>query len=452
MSSPSEHQKNSPLLSKSLLTPEQNDAVDALYEANRLVFGKMGVGKTIIAATAIAELLDDKELRRVLIVTTPKIAKTVWAQEFAKWEHTAHITVGIATGNPEQRYNVINNGDNQVVVITFNTLADFCKRGGCKLFDGLLIDESTKLKSPGGVGFKSLKSKLKKFTWCGALTGTPTSEDFLSLYSQMYLIDGGIALGRSFQRYKETYFYPTDYKQYNWVLSIGSDRLISEQVKNLIHVVPDYTSELPPINYHPIYVEPPVDVKDFYATMKKDMVVGDVVAVNAAVLTMKLQQVASGWAYDEDGDTLRISNFKVEALVEILGDLNSPTIVCYWFQEELAAIKEALPHAMELNPANPLEAVDMWNAGDVDVLLIHPRSAGHGLNLAAGGHNIIWFSPQWSRDLWEQTNARLWRRGQEHPVDVYTLITDGTIEEAVAERVGDKAKFEKMLLTHLKTN
>ena len=168
------------LLSKSLLTPDQQDAITALYEGNKLLFGKMGCGKTIIAATAIQELLDTAELKRVLIVSTPKIAKTVWQQEFRKWEHTKHITTTLATGNQPQRREAATS-DAQVVIITFNTLADFAKAGLLALFDGLLIDESTKLKSPGGVAFKSLRAKLKNFTWIAALTGTPVSEDFLAL-------------------------------------------------------------------------------------------------------------------------------------------------------------------------------------------------------------------------------------------------------------------------------
>jgi len=265
----------------------------------------------------------------------------------------------------------------------------------------------------------------------------------------MYLIDGGVTLGTNYQKYKETFFYPTDYKQYNWALHRGADREISLLVKKLIHVVPDYTHSLPPIHYHPIYCTPPPEVQDFYDSMRKDMCVGDVVAVNAAVLTLKLQQVANGWAYDDEGLTVRISNFKATALLNFVDTHQEPLIVVYWFKEDLQTLRQALPGAVELDPRNPQDAVDRWNAGEIDFLLLHPRSAGHGINLAAGGSSILWFGPQWSRDLWEQTNARLWRRGQKNPVHVYTLIASGTVDEAVAERFGNKAKFEKMLLEHL---
>jgi hypothetical protein len=432
------------------LTEEQQAAITALYEGNVLVYGAMGVGKTVIAASAIAELLDEGELERVLIISTPKIAKTVWKQEFAKWEHTSHITVEIATGNAVERQKVFK-GAAQVVVITFNTMADFFRTYKNHNFDGLLIDESTKLKSPGGVGFKSIKRKLKNFTWRAALTGTPTSENFLSLYSQIYLIDDGETFGTSYQKFKETYFYPTDFKQYKWELLPGREKTIADLAAPHIHVVPDYTAELPPISYEEVLVGMPTDVREMYDEMKRHMVVDDVVAVNAAALTMKLQQLAGGWAYDENGETVQINNFKMSVAADLIREIDSPTILLYWFQADLLRLKEQYPNAVELDAKNPEHTVAKWNAGEIDLLLLHPRSAGHGIQLAQGGHSVVWFNPQWSRDLWEQANARVWRRGQTKPVTIYTLVVTDSVDEIVVQRVSDKAKFEKMLLTHLNT-
>lgn len=440
--------KNSTPLSKDLLTKHQQDAITTLYEGNQLIVGNMGSGKTVIAASAIAELLDDKVLKRVLIVTTPKIANTVWVQEFDKWQHTQHITVSAATGTPQERTEIIT-GCPQVVVVTFNTLSWMKKNELFDNFDGLLIDETTKLKTTGGEQFKALRHQLKKFKWRGGLTGTPVSEDFIGLFGQMLLIDLGKALGTRKESFLIRYFYPTDYKQYNWALKEGSSTEILEAIKPLVHVVPDYRSTLPPVYFYDYQITPPDSLKLYYDQMRSDMVTDDAISQTAAVLVQKLQQIASGFVYDEMSEAVQLSDYRVTALKKLLDKVEGNVLIAYWYKEDLERLREALPNAEELNPRNLTTQVARWNAREIKHLLIHPRSAGHGLQLEQGGNTLIWYTPQWSNDLWEQTNARIWRKGQTQPVSIYTMVATDTIDELITQRVENKAKFETLFNEHL---
>lgn len=431
------------------LTPDQEEAVTALYESNRLVVGKMGSGKTVVAATAIMELLRDGVVSRVLIVTTPKIANTVWAQEFAKWPHTAHVPVGVATGSPAERLEVLRDSA-PVCVVTFNTLPWVKKEKLLGLFDGLLVDETTKLKETGGAWFRAIRSHLKKCTWRGGLTGTPVNEDFVGLFGQMMLVDAGDSLGTRKESFLNRYFYPTDYKQYNWALKEGAEAKILDAIAPHVHVMPEYRGGLPPIHYHTVSVPMPSELADYYDKMRRDMVTDDAVSGSAAVLVQKLQQIGSGFIYDERGEAVPLSPYRVEALQRLLADLDDRNVlICYWYKEDLQRLRHALPDACELTPKNLKETVIRWNAGEIKTLLVHPRSAGHGLQLERGGHTLVWYSPVWSNDLWEQTNARLWRRGQQYPVDVYTLEAEGTVDELISKRVEMKGEFDRMFTRHL---
>ena len=452
-STPLSLSKNLSKLSKTQLLPEQQKAITALYEGNKLLFGGLGIGKTVIAATAIQELIDTGELKRVLIITTPKIANTVWAQEFENWDHLCHIKVGIATGSAELRDQLCKS-DAQVVVITFNTMADYFKRRGPHYeFDGLLIDEVSKLKTPSGGGFKAIKKYVPKFAWRAALTGTPVSESYLGLWSQVFMVDAGESLGASYSRYKMDHFYPTDYKQYNWALTTGANEVIADKIKDVVCSMKDYTDTLPAITYTTVPLTLPTQVSDYYSQLKRDSVVGDVIAVNAAVLTQKLQQVACGWVYQPDGGgTLSLSDYRIKAVQELVQEINAPVIVVYYFQYDLQQLIRALPGAACISTKHPAASVRLWNEGKTDILLVHSKAAGHGLNMAKGGCNMIWYSPVWSRDLWEQTNARIWRRGQEKPVTIYSLIATDTVDELVVQRVDDKAEHQRNLIKHLKSN
>ncbi len=432
------------------LTPDQQKAVTAAYEGNVLIIGQLGSGKTVVAATAMTELLDDSHLTRILIITTPKIANTVWAQEYAKWSHTHHISIEAATGDPDQRLAVFKSNV-QIVVATFNVLPWIKKEKLFALFDGLLIDETTKLKTVGGAQFKAIRNALKTFKWRCGLTGTPVSEDFMGLYGQIMVVDNGETFGTRRDNFLTTYFTPLDYKQYNWALRPGADAEIMEKVKSVVHVIPDYRHTLPKIEYKDWFVELPEDVRAYYDTMRKDMVTEHAESPTAAVLSQKLEQIACGFVYDSDGVAVRLGRFRLEGLQRLLNKLEDENvIICYWYKDDLKEIRGLLPEAEELDKKRLNEQVKRWNDGEIKHLLIHPRSAGHGLQLERGGHTVVWYCPQWSNDLEQQTNARVWRTGQTKPVTIYTITAKDTVDELKSIRVQSKTQYDEMFHQHLK--
>lgn len=447
-------------LAKSLLTQDQLDAVTRMYEHDHtLMVAKMGGGKTITTLTAIAELIEDGVLSSVLVVAPLKVCKTVWAQEAMKWAHTKDLTISICVGKEQWRRAALNESS-QITVINFENLPWLFKTMNARCWwDGLVIDEISKLKNTGGTIFRALRPRLNDFKWRVGLTGTPVSEDWLGLFGQMLVVDGGKALGTQKASYMETYFYATDFQQYNWALKTGSAELIAKAIADTVYVMPDYRDQLPPILHEVIMLAMPDEVQAVYTQLAKDMVADlnntEAVADNAAVLTNKLQQVANGFVYDTDGNPQTISDYRIDEAVRLCQDRpHGRVMLAYWFQHDLDRLKAALTQAgvvytVLADQKDTDLACRQWNEGKTDVLLLHPRSAGHGLNLAAGGHHVVWFSPVWSRDLYEQTNARLWRRGQKSPVVVTAILAAGAIDGSMVDRVGKKGAHDKALLSHL---
>ena len=439
---------------QSLLTPDQEDCIDRLYQHDfTLLDADPGSGKTICTLTAIAELIRDGAFKHVLIIAPLKVAKTVWAQEAAGWEHATHLTVARAVGTAAERLAALREHAD-VTVINFENIVwlfrELHKREIAHL-DALVVDELSKLKSGGGSQFKALRPRLKNFCWRVGLTGTPVSEDFLGLYAQILVIDGGAALGTRKDQYQRKFFYPTDYAEYNWELHDHSPAEITKKIAHLVYTLPDYRSELPELIEENVVLTMPPDVAACYREMSETMILegDDIAADNAAVLSGKLQQIANGFVYtDSDGTSRRISNYKIDACVEMVEACQSPVIVFYWYQSDLAELKKRMTHAVELGKDTEA-VVDRWNAGEIDVLLLHSRSAGHGIHLAAGGHEIVWLGPVWSRDLTLQSIARLWRRGQKHAVRSRTIIADGSVDLIIADRVESKAKFKELFKKHL---
>ena len=441
------------MLTPELLTADQQNGIDRLYEHDHtLLVGKMGSGKTIVTLSAIAELLASGTCKRILVVAPLKVCKTVWKQEAANWSHTAHITISLCVGNEKARISSVAERS-QVTVINFENLPWLFKQKAHKnYFDGLVIDELSKLKAVGGAQFKSIRHHLKNFVWRVGLTGTPVSEDWAGLFGQMMIVDGGASLGTRKDKFMTTYFYPTDYMKYNWELHSWGAAAIATAISDYVYTLPDYRSELPPVTYETINVVMPPELRDIYTTLKNDMCVDEVEAANAAVLSGKLQQASSGFLYVDDGaDTWNISDYRIDAAIDAIKNSDGPTLLAYWFKADYARLVERLNTldivVGDLSVGDIEVTCDRWNAGWYDVMLLHPRSAGHGLNLAKGGNRVLWFAPQWSRDLWEQLIARVWRRGQTQPVTVTTIMSDADIDDLVALRVSDKAEFDRLFNT-----
>jgi len=314
-------------------------------------------------------------------------------------------------------------------------------------YDGLLVDELSKLKKSGGTTFRAIRGKLKGFTWRVGMTGTPTSEDLLGLFGQVLIIDAGERLGTNFTKFKEKYFYPTDFRGYKWEIR-GEDCewALMSAINDLVHVIPDYTDELPAREFKRV---------DFvYTELAKTGVIEDAVtADNAAVLSGKLLQVASGFFYDSEGEARELDRQRCELCEDIVSECEGGVMIAYWFNQDLDKLRESFPNAgvigSGMSKGYVRETIAAWNAGELKVLLLHPRSAGHGLQLEQGGHNLIFYGPIWSRDLFTQTVARLWRKGQKKPVTVYTLCARNSVDGLVIDRSNDKKQYYKTFLSHI---
>jgi len=435
-------------LSLDLLSSDQQQAVDRLYSHDAtLLYAGCGIGKTIISLTAINELLRDGILKRVLIVAPLKVANNVWLQESKKWEGLEHVRMGIATGTPKQRTAMVDNQNNNVIVINFENLPWlFTRMGKAHGFDGLLIDELTKLKAVGGRQFKSLRPKLPTFMWKVGMTATPVSEDLQSLFGMCLILDNGKRLGTRKDAFLNKYFYPTDYMQYNWESRDDGSALLTV-VADLIYQVPDYRHTLPPITYTNRMVKLPPDARKAYDTLAKDGLLDDVIASNAAVLSGKLLQAASGFLYRDDGPPTPLHDEKINACVQLVKQCSGPVVVCYWFTQDKERLLQAIPNAVLLgkDPAT----IGLWNAGKIPVLLVHPKSAGHGIQLEQGGCEMIFLTPMWSNDLTIQTIARIWRQNQTKPCQIHNIIAQDTVDELVIQRLEDKAQFDQLLRKHL---
>ena len=442
------------MLTRDDLKTDQKEASDRLYNYdNTLLVAKMGTGKTIVALDALSSLLADGVLKNVLIVAPLKVAKTVWAQEAKKWGHTKCLNIAVCCGSEKQRLAALGMGA-QITVINFENLAWLYGKVEKDHFDGLLVDELTKLKAVGGKTFKAIRGKLPYFKWRVGMTGTPVSEDWQGLFGQMMIVDGGEALGTRKDKFLRKYFYPTDYNEYNWAMYDWSADAVSELIGETVYTMQDYRHELPELITEYLDFDMSPDLRATYYALEKDMLVGEgenaIVAATAAVKAGKLMQMAGGFGHNEDGEIVPFCDARIEICKDLVDEMlvGGTVMVCYWYKHDLARLREAMPDAYVLSD-DVEKGTELWNAGQLKVILVHPMSCGHGLNLAKGGHQMVWYSPVWSRDVYEQTVARLWRRGQTHAVTVVRMCANEAIDQVVYDKVDGKGVFEDLWEKHL---
>lgn len=491
------------------MTPDQVVAADRLFDHDEtFLVASMGFGKTVSALSAMNDLINDGVCKRILVVAPLRVCQLTWSDEHLGWAHLKDMDIGICTGTINERLLVLRK-KHAVTVINFENLVWLIKTSGyIQCFDGLLIDELTKLKSSGGTVFKALRSRILKFKWRAGMTGTPVSEDYEGLYGQMMMVDGGKRLGTRKDKFLERFFYPLDFNRYDWALKPNADKEILNLIKDVVHIVPEYTGALPALNIDYVEVELPEQARDIYDTMARDMLVdinggdmegGDTAeAPNMAALQGKLQQIANGFFYVDD--TLKPDQERIGVLpkrVGVLPDLpaiqvRGPAraggkragvlhsakldyvkafkrrhelawravkggagglVLVYWHEYELAELRGLFPNAGVLgggtSEKQAKQYIKDWNAGRLAVLILHPRSAGHGLNIAKGGHTMLWLAPCWSRDLWLQTVARLWRRGQTKPVNVTVVVARNTVDNVIKLRVEGKGDHDVTFKQHL---
>jgi SNF2 family DNA or RNA helicase len=426
------------------LRPYQNQAADFLFEHDRaMVLAPVGAGKTALTLVAIRDMLRDGHANRVLVLAPKRVCVDVWPTECRKW--TPELALSVAVGTPKQRKAALD-APTHIVVANYDTLQQLSTE---KLkFDIIVFDELTRLKNPSGARFKALAKVIDQIPIRWGLTGSFTSNGLEDVFGQCKIIDQRL-LGRSKGAFLQQYFFCLNQEYGQWEPRNGALEQVMQRIKPATFVLEpgEYKDKLPPL--HVVEVKCDMDMND-YNTMKRDFVVQfpdtQAIAVNAAVVTSKLQQMASGFVYGDK--TKWISHHKFDRLDELLDEnQHANTIIAYGYREELDELKRRYPQAKTLDDEN---AVDNWNAGKIPLLLVHPKSAGHGLNLQHGGCHIVFLSLPWSLELYEQTVGRLHRGGQQHDVWCYVFLTNETVDERIWGALHDKRGISDVALEALK--
>ena len=423
------------------LRPYQETAADFLYEHDRaMILAPVGAGKTAITLTAMYDMLYEGHVKRFLVLAPLRVATSVWPVEQPKW--APFMRMAVAVGTPAQRLAALNSSA-QVVVTNYDSLQWLAQQ--TLDFDGVVFDELTRLKNPSGARFKALAKVLDcKVRW--GLTGSFTSNGLEDVFGQCKIVDQKL-LGRSKGAFQQQYFYLVNREHNDWAPRPGALELVMERIKPATFVLEpgEYKDKLPPL--HTVEVRMDLPDRKPYEDMKKDFVArfpdATAVAVNAAVVTQKLSQMAAGFVYTPE--PVWFSKHKFDRLDELLAEnQQANTIVFYNFIEELHELQRRFPHA------RTVDSIDDWNAGRVRLLCLHPKSAGHGLNLQHGGHHIVWLSLPWSLELFEQANGRLHRSGQLHAVWCYVMLTNQTVDEKIWDALHDKRALSDIAMESLK--
>jgi SNF2 family DNA or RNA helicase len=440
----------------------QRKAVEYIKEKRRCgLFLDLGLGKTVTTLTAISEILAAGGAKKVLVIAPLRVASTVWDSEVAEWDHLKHLKVSKVLGTPAKRIKGLEAKADIYLINRENISWLETQTEHFKTFDFLVIDESSSFKDGCTKRHKSLRPLAKLVKYCVLLSATPAPNSFLDLFYQLYLIDSGQALGWSFVKFREKYCY-SDRLGYNWTPKEGSAaevrRLVSH--KCLSMQAADYLTMPDLININS-YVELPSTALRAYKSLERSLFLdlGNDKAINpssSAVLANKLLQVANGAVYrdcDLDCDTLKqyeiLHDAKIEALQELIETNDEPMLVCYNYRSDLERLRIAFPSA-EVFTKDSADTVSRWNDGKIKMLLVHPASAGHGLNLQRGGSLIVFFSLIWSLELYQQVIGRLYRQGQEKPVRIIHLLARDTIDERISTVLSSRGANQAELVNALK--
>ena len=430
------------------------------------LFLDMGLGKTVITLTAINDLIfDELKVSKVLVIAPLRVARDTWAAEKEKWDHLKDLDISVIVGDLKTRKAAVS-ASAQVYIINRETvkwLVEYYDKNGLRWdFDCVVIDELSSFKNYQSQRFKWLR-KVRPFVkrWIG-LTGTPTSNGLMDLWAEIGILDGGERLGRFIGRFRESYFKPGSMNPstgvvFSYIPRPGAEEKIYERIS-------DITISMKALDYlhlpECIYVNHEVEMspaeKKLYDQLKRDLIIptedGDIDAANAASLSNKLLQMSNGAVYDENKEARFIHSHKLEMLEDLIEASNGqPVLIAYWFKHDRSRIMEHLTKAgYEIRDIKSSEDIELWNNGATPVALIHPASAGHGLNIQSGGHILIWFGLTWSLELYQQTNARLWRQGQQETVTIHHIVTKNTVDEDVLAALASKNVTQEKLIAAVK--
>ncbi|MDH6602961.1 SNF2 family DNA or RNA helicase [Bacilli bacterium PM5-9] len=422
------------------------------------VFLEMGLGKSVITLSAIFDLcLDSFLVCKVLVIAPLRVARDTWPAEINKWDHLKGLSYSVAVGTEKERIDALKKQSTLYIINRENVDWLVHKSGIPFHFDMVVIDELSSFKSYGAKRFKSLLKVRPSVKRIVGLTGTPSSNGLMDLWAEFRILDLGQRLGRYITHYRNTYFTP-DKRNGQIVFSYkplaGAEDEIYRQISDItISMKSADFLQMPECMINEVPVSLNEKEWKIYADFKEDMVtnLGDeeIDAVNAAVLSGKLLQMANGAVYDSENKAHIIHDKKLDALEDLIEGANGkPVLVAYWYKHDLERIKERFP----VRQIQSSKDIEDWNNSKIPIAVIHPASAGHGLNLQSGGSTLIWFGLTWSLELYQQTNARLYRQGQKDTVIVHHIITKNTIDEDVLLALTKKEKTQDALIDAVKAN
>lgn len=414
----------------------------------------MGLGKTVVTLTAIQELMHDYfDIIKVLVIAPLRVAEDTWSSETEKWDHLKYLKISKILGSEKERIAALNTTSDIYVINRENVVWLVKYYGRDWPFDMIVIDELSSFKSSKSQRFKALR-KVKPKRIVG-LTGTPAPNGLMDLWSEIYILDGGVRLGKTITGYRERYFNP-DKRNQNVIFSYkpkeGAKEHIYEKLKDIcVSMKAEDYLKLPDKIDNIIKVKLSKTAMDKYKQLEKDLLLplknSDIVANNAAVLTNKLLQMANGAVYDENGDTFEIHDEKLKALEDVIEAANGkPVLIFYSYKHD----RDRLQKYFKVKELKTSKDIKAWNKGEIPIMLVHPASAGHGLNLQGGGNIIVWFGLTWSLELYQQANARLYRQGQKQNVIVHHLVAKGTMDEDVMKALQNKELGQDALLKAVK--
>jgi SNF2 family DNA or RNA helicase len=416
----------------------------------------MGLGKSVITLTAIYELcLNRFEVSKVLVIAPLRVARDTWPAEIEKWDHLKGLTYSVAIGTESERRNaLIQIAD--IYLINRENVDWLVNKSQLPFdYDMIVIDELSSFKAYGSKRFKALRRVRPKVKRIVGLTGTPSGNGLMDLWAQIGILDLGKRLGRFISHYRNTFFTPDKRNQQ----MVFSYKPLSGAEDKIYHLISDITISMRSTDYlqmpecvmNEVIVGLSEKEKKVYETMKRDMILSleekEIDAGSAASLSNKLLQMANGAVYAGDRSVVNIHDRKLEALEDLIEAANGkPVLIAYWYKHDL----ERIQSRFTVTKLDMTESIKEWNKGDIPIAIIHPASAGHGLNLQTGGSTLIWFGLTWSLELYQQTNARLWRQGQKDTVVIHHLIVKGTIDERVMKSLKNKDSTQAALIDAVK--
>ena len=422
------------------------------------LFLDMGLGKTVSTLTAIDILKNDYlEIDKVLVIAPKSVALNTWSGETAKWDHLKKLRISVAMGTAAQRTKAIERDADIYVTNRDNVkwIVDYFKKEPWP-FDTVVLDESSSFKNPSSQRFKALRKIRPQLRRVIELTGTPSPNGLMDLWPQIWLLDMGERLGRTLGSYRSEFFTAgrrNGAVVYDWIARPGARQRISKRLADISMSMQasDYLDMPDVIDGGLTLALPPDEMRDYQAFQKEQLMQldnTDIEAVTAAALTNKLLQYTGGALYDDQHNWHEVSTAKLEALQDIVESTDESVLIYYQYQSEKDRILKMLPDAVTFT-GEP-ELLESWNAGKIRLMLAHPASVAYGLNMQAGGHIIVWYTPTWNLELYMQANARLHRQGQTKPVVIYHLIASGTIDERVMQALNCENGSQAALLKHIK--